>query len=237
MSVTLNPSEEQAFVSSLLTHVGVKTRRYQPTYEPKPEECSTFLSPASRPFPLRTEDASTAPPPTSTPLTIKPIKAPHIAPFTISATRLEPIHDIKLRIAEQCGVAPAAQRLVYGGKALSDAKTLLDYDVGVEGATVHLFVKAGAQVVAPSEPAVVIVPTKESKSTGETSEKSLQEMVRTKGEDPALWKGIRDVLEAKIGSKEAVETVFAEFVKSYHGLCGPLSAAQRAALRKAEAAA
>ncbi|RKO87804.1 hypothetical protein BDK51DRAFT_12242, partial [Blyttiomyces helicus] len=63
-------------------------------------------------------------------ITIKPLKSP-TPPFTLTLSRLEPIEDVKSRVAAALnGAVPVgAQRLVFKGKGMLDGKTLLDYEV------------------------------------------------------------------------------------------------------------
>ncbi|TPX54110.1 hypothetical protein PhCBS80983_g06050 [Powellomyces hirtus] len=228
MNLTLNPADELAFAKSFLTQVGVKSRRYPQTHEPRPSECTYVLPPASRPFPLRDASTTTTTTPTTDTdieLTIKPLKG--VAPFTVRAARLGPIGDIKARIATASGIPVAAQRLVYKGKGLVDSKTLLDYDIA-QGATVHLMSKPIAATPESASPvAEKVAATKDGKEV-------LRETLKRKGEEPALWTDLRRTLGAHFEHKTDVEAVFNEFVKTYHGLCGPLTPAQRDALKKAE---
>ncbi|KAJ3144928.1 Ubiquitin-like protein 4A [Geranomyces michiganensis] len=212
MSLVLDPTEELAFATHFLTQVGVKSRRFKQTYEPSPAELSTPLPAPSRPFVLR--DAGPANTSTTVTLTVKPLKS---AAFSISAaTALTPIGDLKARIARESGIPVVAQRLVYGGKGLVDSKTLQDYEI-TDGATLHLMRKPGMK----EEPAVV-----------EKKPETRADRLRRVGGGSAIWKELRTVLKAHAG--EDADAVFNEFVKSYHGLCGPLTAAQREALKKAE---
>ncbi|KAJ3182964.1 Ubiquitin-like protein 4A [Geranomyces variabilis] len=213
MSLVLDPAEELAFATHFLTQVGVKSRRFKQTYEPSPSELSTPLPSASRPFVLR--DAGPTNTSTTVTLTIKPLKS---AAFSISATTaLTPIGDLKARIARESGIPVVAQRLVFAGKGLVDSKTLQDYEIA-DGATLHLMRKPGMK----EEPAAV----------AEKKPETRAERLKRVGGGSAIWKELRTVLKAHAG--EDADAVFNEFVKSYHGLCGPLTAAQREALQKAE---
>ncbi|KAI8823510.1 ubiquitin-related domain-containing protein [Fimicolochytrium jonesii] len=229
MNLTLNPADEAAFFSNWLSQIASRPRRYEPTYEPSPAECTAQLPPASRPFPLR-ETSATPASANEAEITIKALKGGD-KPFTLRVSRLEPIGDLKARIAAESGVAIAAQRLVFSGKGLSDNKTLLDY--GIEtGATIHLLRKPG--VSADAKP---VVPTTDAEKTAakKPEETESAAVFQAKGKDPALWKGFRTVIDEHFEDSANAQTLFDEFVRAYHGLCGPLSVSQRDALKKAEA--
>jgi len=47
------------------------------------------------------------------------------------------IEKIKERVEEKEGIPPQQQRLIFGGKAMSDEKTVADYNIAA-GNTLHL---------------------------------------------------------------------------------------------------
>jgi hypothetical protein len=51
--------------------------------------------------------------------------------------RSDSVEKLKEAIDEKQGIAPAVQRLIFGGKQLEDGKTLRQYGLG-SGMTVHL---------------------------------------------------------------------------------------------------
>ncbi|KAJ3029817.1 hypothetical protein HDV00_009429 [Rhizophlyctis rosea] len=143
------------------------------------------------------EDPSSAPSPQLT-LTIKPLKGGQA--FTLPVSRLEPIDDIKLRVAAKSGIPATQQRLVFGGKGLAEGKTLLDYGIG-DGASIHLLKKAGGAAEkapeAASAPSVVGA-VKEAKKGGGQDE--FVRSVKEKGIDEAFWKDLRGVVGSHFGA-------------------------------------
>ncbi|KAJ3056548.1 hypothetical protein HK097_006181 [Rhizophlyctis rosea] len=144
------------------------------------------------------EDPSSAPAPQLT-ITIKPLKGGQS--FTLPVSRLEPIDDLKLRVAAKSGVPASHQRLVFGGKALLEGKTLLDFGIG-DGATVHLLKKAGAEKAEVSAAAPVPAEkVKEAKpAAGATKEDGFVSVVKEKGNDPAFWADLRSTLQSHFGA-------------------------------------
>ncbi|KAK1928003.1 ubiquitin-related domain-containing protein [Papiliotrema laurentii] len=47
------------------------------------------------------------------------------------------ISKVKERVEEKAGIPPVQQRLIYGGKAMADEKTIQDYKIQA-GAAIHL---------------------------------------------------------------------------------------------------
>ncbi|TPX60762.1 hypothetical protein SpCBS45565_g07410 [Spizellomyces sp. 'palustris'] len=228
----MSPAEELKFATHFLHQLASQPIQYQLNYEPPLSNCHATLPPASRPFPLREpDDAATSPSAKELEINIKPLKGGQV--FTIHSSRLEPIGDIKSRIATEAGIPIAAQRLVYNGKGLVDTKTLLDYEI-VSGATIHLLKKPVAASQEKHEEAPTDTAHSRSKATHTTST-SPTDVFKIKGNNPAFWKELRELTGQHFGPEHA-GVVFGEFVKSYHGLCGPLTVRERDALKKAEAA-
>ena len=74
-------------------------------------------------------------------ITFKSLKPP--CSFTLPVQSTDTISDIKSHLASQPRAPPAdAQRLLFKGKALADAKLLKEYDVK-DGNTINLMVKPG----------------------------------------------------------------------------------------------
>tara|TARA_R110002050_G_scaffold235674_5_gene371577 strand:- start:824 stop:1057 length:234 start_codon:yes stop_codon:yes gene_type:complete len=56
---------------------------------------------------------------------------------TIDVEPTDTIEKIKERVEEKEGIPPLQQRLIFGGRAMADAKTASDYNIKA-GDTLHL---------------------------------------------------------------------------------------------------
>jgi ubiquitin-like protein Nedd8 len=57
--------------------------------------------------------------------------------ITVDIEPTDTIERIKERVEEKEGIPPAQQRLIFGGRAMADAKTASDYKLAA-GNTLHL---------------------------------------------------------------------------------------------------
>ncbi|KAI9104657.1 hypothetical protein DFS34DRAFT_205664 [Phlyctochytrium arcticum] len=206
-AITINPAEEAHFASTFLQQLTSRPIRYQPSYEPAPQEWNVVLPPASRPFVLRenaaqTSNAASATSQTIT-LTIKSIKPP-AAPFTLDLSPIDTIHTLKSQIAERTGVPVGEQRLVWGGKVLAEGKMVGDYE-GAQGA-VSLVRRAGAAGDATSSPKPPAPATSAPASGGKT-QNALEEKFKETGRNPEFWTAIRSTLQDHFPESTVSDTV------------------------------
>ncbi|KAJ3332401.1 Ubiquitin-like protein 4A [Blyttiomyces sp. JEL0837] len=146
--------DEKKVVQSVLAAIARRPAKVSYDYDP-PSSASAALPPASRPFELKdpnqqTQDESAD----MIKVTIKQLKGGETT--SISISKLDSIDELRKRIEKAFPTFKVdEQRLVLNGKALSDSKTLLDFNVE-NNATIHLLRKAGKQA-APAPAAAVEV--------------------------------------------------------------------------------